>query len=413
MARLYRLFLPHRDLILITTLLSVTTFTMGAMHTVLPLYAQSLGASVEQWGFIAAMWAVAMAIGEPFWGWFHDHVDRVAPFLFRVVSSSLVFLALTLPTVFWPLFLLNFWRGFGDAASWPTSRSLVSRATSPARIGLAMGVLSTGARLGGALGALVAGQIASAHGFKSTFVLSAGISLCAGLILLPRLRRPGRNRSPTPIPSPPHASVPDFPPLDEAGTTLRRYKPFLGLAGITVLSSVAWFGAMSFLPFVVTSSLGGNVATVGIVLNLASGMTALFNIPMGGLGDVVGRRRMVIGGLILSTSSLAGVAFVRSYAQIAALVSIGAIGQAAIRPSMDALVSEVAPTAARGRLMGFYGMCEDTGGILGPMLGSLTWRWGGPTAAFLTYSALAGAGSITALTLIKDHRTRPVHAVQP
>jgi MFS family permease len=170
---------------------------------------------------------------------------------------------------------------------------------------------------------------------------------------------------------------------------------------------------MSFLPFVVTSSLGGNVAAVGIVLNLASAMTALFNIPMGGLGDAVGRRRMVIGGLILSTGSLAGVAFVGSYAQLAALVSIGAIGQAAIRPSMDALVSEVAPTAARGRLMGLYGMCEDTGGILGPVLGSVTWRWGGPTAAFLTYSTLAGAGSITALTLIKDRRTGPAHAVQP
>lgn len=406
MERLRQSLTPHRDLILITALLSLTTFTMGAMQPVLPLYAQSMGASVEQWGLIAAMWAVAMAIGEPFWGWVHDHVDRIAPFYFRVINSSLVFLALTLSPVFWPLYLLNFWRGFSDAAAWPTSRSLVSGAANPARLGLAMGVLATGARLGSALGALVGGQVAHAYGFKHALMLSAVVSLAAGFLILPRYGRPRLARSRAAAGNSPAPRVAHTPLKSRAGQALKLHQPFLVLASITALSSVGWFGAMSYLPFVVTSSLGGNVANVGVILNLSSAVTGVFTIPMGGLGDKLGKRRMVIGGLILTSLSLAGVALADSYALLAACVSIGAIGQAAVRPALDALVSGAASSTVRGRLMGFYGMCEDMGGVMGPLLGSLTWALGGATMAYLSYSLIAGVGSITAIAVIRDRQAQ-------
>ena len=44
MPHLHHLIARNRDLIIATTVSGITTFTMGAMQPVLPLYAQSLGA---------------------------------------------------------------------------------------------------------------------------------------------------------------------------------------------------------------------------------------------------------------------------------------------------------------------------------------------------------------------------------
>ena len=111
---------------------------------------------------------------------------------------------------------------------------------------------------------------------------------------------------------------------------------------------------------------------------------------------------MVIGGLAVVAMALMAIAFSRSFAQLAVALVLGAIGQAALRPSLDALVSAASSSAARGRMMGIYGACEDIGGILGPMLGSLTWRLGGASTTFLVSSSIAGIGCLTAFATIRD-----------
>lgn len=382
MELLRHLAVSNRDIIIVTLILSLTTFTMGSMRPVLPLYAQSLGATVEQWGLIAAMWSVAMAIGEPLWGWFHDHVDPVAPLLFRAASGALVFLGLWLPSGVWPIFLLNFWRGFSDAASWPVSRSLVGQTTSPSRIGLAMAVLATGARLGSAVGAFAGGQVANTYGYRPTLVLMTAVSLSAGILVVSRFSWPRLVRSR----GVPAKSSPPAPPgvtlKRNPGLTLRWHKSFLVLASVTVLSSFGWWGALTFLPFVVTASLQRTVADAGMLFNVSEIVTGVLMIPLGRLGDKVGRRTMSTGGLAVSALSLMGVAFADSYAQLMALIVIGAVGQAALRPALLALVSEVSSSVEQGRMMGVFGMCEDVGGTLGPALGSLTWRWGGQLSLF-------------------------------
>lgn len=178
------------DLVIATLVLSLTTFTMGAMQTILTLYAESLGATVEQWGLIAAMWGLSMAVGEPFWGWVHDHVDRIAPLIFRAINGTLIFLFLVLVPVVWPLFLLNLWRGFSDAAPWPASRSMVSKVVSSAHTALARAILWAGARLGLSLGALASGQVANVFGYKYALLLSALVSSAAVLLIVPRFGWP-------------------------------------------------------------------------------------------------------------------------------------------------------------------------------------------------------------------------------
>ena len=403
MQRLRHVVTSNRDVLNITVISAAMAFIMGTMQPVLPLYAQSLGASVEQWGLIAMTWGVAMAIGEAFWGWFSDRVDRVAPLLFRAVSGALVSLALLVPTTYWPLFFLNWWRGFTDAAPWPIGRSLVSRTASASHLALAMGLLTTGVRLGSALGAFVGGQVAHAYGYEQALLLSALVSLSTSALVVPTLGwprwRPSRRASVGLSTPSPRKTL-----KERTHLAAQVYRPFLILAVITILASAGWFGPLSFLPFVVTSSLGGTVADAGLLFNLAWIATAVFTIPMGRAGDLLSRRTMVIGGLVVIALGLAGVGFADSFAQVAVFLVIGAIGHATLRPSLDALVSDASSTMRRGSIMGLYGACEDVGIIVGPLVGSLTWGIGGATVTFLACGAFAGVGSIVTLVGLRDRR---------
>jgi MFS family permease len=396
MRRLHALTSGNRDLLVATLTLSATTFTVGAMQTVLPLYAASLGATVQEWGLIAAMWGVAMAVGEPFWGRFHDRVDRVRPLIFRAVSSTAIFLVLVFVPVAWPLYLLNLWRGFTDAAPWPASRSLASRAVSAGRTAWAMAVLWTGARLGSALGAFSSGQVAAALGDRYALLLSAFVSLAAIAFVVPRFgwSQPAGTGQVAASGGAVAGSVAQV--TAGRGLALTRYRPLVVLGIITILSSVGW-GALTFLPFLVTESLGGTVADVGLVFTVSSLATMALMIPMGSAGDRMGKKRMVVVGLAVYALATGGIGFAASYLQVIALMILGGAGQAASRPSIEALVSASSRPEERGSVMGVYGTCEDVGAIVGPALGSLVWGIGGPSATYLLFGCLIGAGSIVAL----------------
>ena len=133
-------------------------------------------------GLIFSGWGIAMVAGELFWGQVHDRVDRVAPLILRAGSAGSAFLLMAMVSVAWPLFLLNIWRGFSDAASWPATRSMVSQAAPLTRTAQAMAVLGTGATLGFALGAFAGGQIAGAFGYRGAQVFLAMVSLSALVI---------------------------------------------------------------------------------------------------------------------------------------------------------------------------------------------------------------------------------------
>ncbi len=388
--RLIALATSYRDLAVATLILSVTTFTMGAMQTVLPLYAQSLGATVQQWGLIAAMWGVAMAFGEPFWGWFHDRLDPILPLVFRTLSGTAVFLVMMLVPAAWPLFLLNLALGFSDAASWPASRSIISRAVAPARTALAMAILWTGVRIGLSLGSLAAGQVANAFGYRSALLMSAILSLGAIFLIIPRFGWPRLRLS----------RLRAAWPTRTSKLEISRYRPFIVLGGITILSSLGW-GSMTFLPFFVTSSLGGNVADVGMLFNVSGLAIAALLVAMGGLGDKLGRKKMVVAGLALYAAGIGSIGFARSLAQALAFMLLGSVGQAACRPSIEAMVSGASLPEERGSIMGLYGTCEDMGGILGPAVGSVMWGLGGAQATFMACGCLIGAGSLLALFAIR------------
>ena len=186
--------------------------------------------------------------------------------------------------------------------------------------------------------------------------------------------------------------------------------------------SVRWALASLSLSMLL-SSLGTSIANVGLP-TLAQAFNASFQevqwvvlayllaittliVSVGRLGDITGRRRLLLAGLFLFTvaSVLCGVA-PTLWLLIAARAAQG-LGAAVMMALTMAFVGETVPKAKTGSAMGLLGTMSAIGTALGPslggvLIGGLSWR-----AIFLVNVPLG------ILTFLLAHRYLPVDGRRP
>jgi EmrB/QacA subfamily drug resistance transporter len=117
------------------------------------------------------------------------------------------------------------------------------------------------------------------------------------------------------------------------------------------------------------------------IVNIYVLMFGGFLLLGGRAGDLFGRRRMFVGGLVLfSLASLAG-GLAQSIGWLIAARALQGLGAAIISPVALAIVSSTFPAGAeRNRALGIYGSLAGVGGASGVLLGgilttSLGWQW--------------------------------------
>lgn len=104
-------------------------------------------------------------------------------------------------------------------------------------------------------------------------------------------------------------------------------------------------------------------------------------IPMSGwLARAFGRKRFLIGSIILFTISSVLCGSATSLTQIVVFRVIQGIGGGGLQPMSQAILLETFPPQKRGLAMGIFGMGAVLGPILGPLVGgyltdNYSWRW--------------------------------------
>jgi EmrB/QacA subfamily drug resistance transporter len=181
--------------------------------------------------------------------------------------------------------------------------------------------------------------------------------------------------------------------------------------------SVRWALASLSLSMLL-SSLGTSIANVGLPA-LAQAFTASFQevqwvvlgyllaittliVSVGRLGDLIGRRRLLLAGIFLLTvaSVLCGVA--PTLWMLIAARAVQGLGAAAMMALSIAFVGETVPKAKTGSAMGLLGTTSAIGTALGPSLGGVLIAGLGWRAVFLVKVPLG------ILTLLLAHRYLPV-----
>jgi MFS family permease len=152
----------------------------------------------------------------------------------------------------------------------------------------------------------------------------------------------------------------------------------------------------------------GETWAAGVALAVGAATTALTLQYSGRLADSIGRRRPIIIGLALSAVSMGTMGLAGGLVMILVLTAALGVGSGLLNPAQQATVADVVGNGrSGGKVLAAFQMCQDAGGIGGPVLVGFVadqagWEW-----------AFALSGLISALAIIpwlRSRETLVVHA---
>jgi MFS family permease len=347
---------------------------------VLSLFARSLGAGPEAIGFIVA----ASTLTGVFLKWpagaLSDFYDRRWLLLFGLLAFALPpFAYLVITDVGW-LIALRFVHGLATAVFAPIVLAVVADVFRESR-GAALGSYTAATQAGAMLGPLLGGWLIVAAGFPAAF-LAAGALGSTGLLLFFLLRLP---------PQVPHISS-HTGPVSVLRDMVRGARTVVGNLRVLVTSvtdgarQTANGALMAFLPIYVVG-IGLDAAQAGALFAVQS-VTSFFSRPtMGWVSDRIGRRPLILVGLVVCAASLAAIPFTRPFPGLMALSALFGFGEAIVNAAAAALVADLSELKTLGSAMGMQGSIMDVGHASGPILAGLLIGALGFQAAF---SIIAG-----------------------
>ncbi len=161
----------HRVLILLATLAVLTYVDRVCISVAGPRMQNELHLSSRDWGLVTGAFAIAYALFEIPGGYFGDRFGARA-MLTRIVLWWSAFTTLTgFASKLWPLMIIRFFFGAGEAGAYPTASTSVFRWFPSSERGRAFGVILLSSQLGGAIAPLLIVPIQVHFGWRVSFYL--------------------------------------------------------------------------------------------------------------------------------------------------------------------------------------------------------------------------------------------------
>lgn len=368
------------------------------IRPILPLYLTSIGVSPKILGLMFSVSMVGMVFGEISWGWVADKIGVKLPLSVGTTIFGLITLFFVFTQDISSLFIVFLFWGLTRSAIFGPGRGYIGSAAHPSKKAASMAIMAVLLSASRSLGALPSGFIADTWGYRFVFFTACGVALIGGGVLLIGMRKT-RWVALKPISVP--SSFSNWTSFISAISIYRPLAPQCLVASLFFLG----FGILgTFLPLLASQVAGGITATqVGILFATTGFVSMLLGIPLGMLADRVGKKKIMILGLLISGVAMTGMAFANSYHWLIIFV-IGQSGAMAMfSPASLGLLSDSVPSQRQSTAMGVYGgLGEDTGIIAGAALGGFIWSAWGPQATFLVGAIAAGLGVVVSLALIKQ-----------
>ncbi len=346
----------------------------------LALFAESMGAGPETIGLVVSVSTLTGVLLKLPAGTLSDIYGR------RLLMGVGI-LAFSLPPFAYPfvsdlevLTGLRAVHGLATAIFGPTALATVAEMY-PERRGAALGWYTASTQAGALLGPVLGGWLVYTVDFPRTFV-SAGVFGCLGLVLFftlqfqPSLRRNRERRL-----------WPALAVMWGGFRTVARNGRALVTSATDGAKMIANGALMAFLPLYGVS-VGLNPGEVGLLFGI-QGITSFLSKPaMGRLSDKVGRRPLILLGLLICAGTFVLIPRASELMVLLGLAAGFGFGEAVVTSSTSALVADLSESSAIGAGMGMQGTISDIGHASGPLLAGLLIAQSGYQGAFTIIASI-------------------------
>jgi MFS family permease len=393
---------------------------LGQERTVLPLLAQQVfrvPAYTSALVYIAAFGAVKAATNY-LAGTLSDRYGR-KPVLVAgwIVGLPVPLLLMWAPSWGWVI-AANVLLGINQGLTWSTTVIMKIDLVGPARRGLAMGLNEAAGYGAVAATALATGYLAARYGLRpAPFYLGlayAALGLGVSTLFVRETHHHARLEArghTAPIDGGSHhGGLSDRQIFTRTSFTDRALSSTSQAGMVNNLNDGLAWGLFPLL----FAAAGLSVVRIGILAALYPAVWGAGQLVTGALSDRVGRKPLIVAGMLLQAAALAGFALAGSFAAWAgAAVALGA-GTAMVYPTLLAAIGDVAHPTWRARSVGIYRLWRDGGFAVGALLSGLVADTWGIRPAIWTVAALTTAsGLLVAARMYETLHRAPASQVLP
>ncbi len=372
------------------TLLVIVNAFVGAMvgleRSIVPLLGHQvfgLASTTAVLSFIMSF-GVVKALANLFAGRLGDRIGRKGVLVVGwMVGLPVPLLIIFAPSWGWVVFA-NILLGINQGLCWSTTVIMKIDLVGPARRGLAMGLNEAAGYGAVSLAAIAAGYLAATYALRpQPFLLGGGFAQVGLLLSLFFVREShgharheaallaqpaGQSASaaqPAPATSSDRPTAPSF--KDIFLLTSWKNRTLFGVSQAGLVNNLNDGLAWGVFPLFFAAG-GLSIAQIGLLAGIYPGVWGVAQLLTGALSDRLGRKGLIVGGMLLQGVAIGLLPLVQGFAWwVVAMVLLG-LGTALVYPTLLAAVSDVAHPDWRASAIGVYRLWRDSGYAVGALL---------------------------------------------
>jgi MFS family permease len=384
---------------------------IGQERTVLPLLATDefgLTAFTATLTFIAAF-GIVKAVTNFVAGTLSDRVGR-KPVLVAgwLIGLPVPLLLIWAPTWGWVIGA-NVLLGINQGLTWSTTVIMKIDLVGPTRRGLAMGLNEAAGYGAVAVTALATGYLAEHAGLRpAPFLLGlayAGLGLGLSVLFV------RETRGHVEIETAQHPVTDGGAPVEVLTTrevallTSWRDRSLSAASQAGLVNNLNDGLAWGLFP-IFFAEAGLSVGRIGVLAAIYPAVWGLGQLATGGLSDRIGRKPLIVWGMVLQGAALATIALTEGFAAWSVGAALLGAGTAMVYPTLLAAIGDVAHPSWRARSVGVYRLWRDAGFAVGALLAGLLADAVSIPAAILTVATLTAlSGVVVAIRMAETHPT--------
>ena len=363
---------------------AIVALGYGLVAPVLPELALHFGVSISAATFIITAFAVMRLLAAPPTGLLVQRLGERRIYISGLFIVALTTIACAFAQDYWHLLLYRGLGGIGSTMFFVSALGLMIRMSPPdarGRVaGLFAGAFLVGSVAGPGLGSLTAGL-----GLRAPFLMYGALLVVAAVVVLIGLRN-----SPLAGPAAP----------EEGAVTLRvalRLKAYRSALLSNFATGWSLFGLrFALVPIFVEQVLDKQPRNVA---GLALAAFAVGNVAVvsysGRLSDRIGRKPLLIGGLLLSAGSTAALGFTESLPVFFVEAVVAGAASGVYASPQQAAVADIIGKARGGTAIAAFQMMADLGSIVGSfgvglLAQELSFEWAFAVSGAILFLAALG-----------------------
>jgi MFS family permease len=328
----------------------------GVVSPILPAYARSFGVGIQAATFVITVFSLARLCFAPVSGLLVQRLGERRIYISGLLVVAVSTAASAFAQTYWQFLLFRALNGIGSTMFFVSALGLMIHISPPDARGRIAGMFTTSFLLGAFAGP-VFGSLIAGWGLAAPFLIFGLVQVGLAAVLFYSLRR-STSAGPAEVP--------------QVTVTMRealRHRAYRSVLFSNFATGWSAFGLrIALVPLFISVVMNRGVGITGVVLAAFAAGNALAVTPSGYLSDRMGRRTLLIVGLLASGVATIGLGVVSSLPLFVATAFVSGATTGIFMSPLQAAVADILGNQARaGNPVAAVQMMTDLGAIVGSM----------------------------------------------